>query len=573
MWINGQLVVDDWDPHGLFENTADVQLSEDQFYTFEMDFYQWTDAATAQLLWSNSTITKQAVPQSQLYSGTAPIAPSNLAVTAASGTQLNLSWTDNSNNETGFSIERKIGASGTYAVVGTVGPNVTTYSDGGLVPDTTYYYHVQATNFAANSLYSNEASALTPVPPLGPSDAAVTHTTTSSITLTWTNNATNADGYRIIRFSPIQDSIVVATNLPPSATTFTDVGAVAGIIPGTEYQYHIYAYNVAGYSATAEADTATLTLPPAGLAASGADGSINLTWTAPTYDGDPSNSDLQRLPRDIAGERDPARLFRRHHGLCGHGIAIRTDLLLQGQCYGPGRDRRFVGRGQRGAHHPFQFFGDLRLRKRCAHRRQQLHRGESHGEPRAELRSERRHEPHYRQELRPGFHPWQLHQPRPRARRWCLPYNGVNYAFVANYYGGAGRDLVLQWANVRPLAWGNNNLGQLGNGSLAGSSVPVAIDTSGVLSGKIVVAMAGGAAHSLALCSDGTLAAWGENFYGELGNNSEQQYQPAGGGGRFRRPGWPDRGRHCRRFPPQPGAVLRWHAGRVGLEWLGPTGQ
>ncbi|MCU0781292.1 MAG: hypothetical protein MUF04_09360, partial [Akkermansiaceae bacterium] len=68
-------------------------------------------------------------------------------------------------------------------------------------------------------------------------------------------------------------------------------------------------------------------------------------------------------------------------------------------------------------------------------------------------------------------------------------------------------------------AWGQNGSGQLGNGSTAASTLPVAVDRSGVLAGKTVVAIAANG-HCLALCSDGTLAAWGFNYYGQLGNNS-----------------------------------------------------
>ncbi len=102
-----------------------------------------------------------------------------------------------------------------------------------------------------------------------------------------------------------------------------------------------------------------------------------------------------------------------------------------------------------------------------------------------------------------------------------LNYSGVNYNFVANYYGGSGNDLVLVWKNNRLLAWGSNSIGQLGNNSTTNSSVPVpvSVPTTGVLSGKTVVAVSVGDRHSVALCSDGTLAAWGWNFYGQLGNN------------------------------------------------------
>ena len=69
-------------------------------------------------------------------------------------------------------------------------------------------------------------------------------------------------------------------------------------------------------------------------------------------------------------------------------------------------------------------------------------------------------------------------------------------------------------------AWGENAEGQLGNNSTTFASTPVAVDMTGVLSGKTVVAVAAGYQHSLALTSDGGLYAWGSNSVGELGNNS-----------------------------------------------------
>jgi len=51
-----------------------------------------------------------------------PTAPSSLTATAASTSQINLAWADNSSNETGFKIERKTGSGGTYSQIATVGP-------------------------------------------------------------------------------------------------------------------------------------------------------------------------------------------------------------------------------------------------------------------------------------------------------------------------------------------------------------------------------------------------------------------------------------------------------------------
>ena len=90
-----------------------------------------------------------------------PIAPSNLTGTVASTTQINLSWTDNSTNETGFKIERKTGT-GTYAVVVTTAADVNTFVNTGLTPGTTYTYRVYSNNAVGNSLtYSNEISLTT----------------------------------------------------------------------------------------------------------------------------------------------------------------------------------------------------------------------------------------------------------------------------------------------------------------------------------------------------------------------------------------------------------------------------
>jgi alpha-tubulin suppressor-like RCC1 family protein len=101
-----------------------------------------------------------------------------------------------------------------------------------------------------------------------------------------------------------------------------------------------------------------------------------------------------------------------------------------------------------------------------------------------------------------------------------LTYDGASYRLVANYFGGTGNDLVLQWAGVRLLAWGSNSYGQLGNGRTSDSWIPTGVENTGVLAGKTVVAFSGGFRSSLALCADGTLVAWGYNGVGNLGNGN-----------------------------------------------------
>lgn len=85
-----------------------------------------------------------------------PNAPTNLTGTPISRTQINLAWTDNSNNETGFRLERCQNATCTnFAQVVQTAANVTSYSNTGLKRNTTYRYRVRAYNAAGNSSYSN----------------------------------------------------------------------------------------------------------------------------------------------------------------------------------------------------------------------------------------------------------------------------------------------------------------------------------------------------------------------------------------------------------------------------------
>jgi alpha-tubulin suppressor-like RCC1 family protein len=82
---------------------------------------------------------------------------------------------------------------------------------------------------------------------------------------------------------------------------------------------------------------------------------------------------------------------------------------------------------------------------------------------------------------------------------------------------GDGQSLALT-SDGSVLAWGSNQYGQLGDGSVGGvSSTPVAVDLP---AGVRVTAVAAGTFYGLALTSDGSVLAWGPNYYGELGDGS-----------------------------------------------------
>ena len=80
----------------------------------------------------------------------------------AMGAQLTLTWIAGSSNQTGFSIERSTGTTGTFAEIITTGPSAASYTDSSLAEATTYCYRLRAFNAAGYSGYSPVACGTTP---------------------------------------------------------------------------------------------------------------------------------------------------------------------------------------------------------------------------------------------------------------------------------------------------------------------------------------------------------------------------------------------------------------------------
>ena len=184
-----------------------------------------------------------------------PADPSGLSFVSATTSQISMAWNDNSNNETGFEIERAP-SGGSFAFHDNVGANVTSYTDSGLPASTGYDYRLRATGSVGNSGYSNTLSASTtaPAPPAAPSNLQASMISTSEIELTWNDNSNNEDAFNILRDSG--GGFAEIASVGANITSYSD----QTVSDGNTYTYKVEAENGDG-TALSNEDTVTVELP------------------------------------------------------------------------------------------------------------------------------------------------------------------------------------------------------------------------------------------------------------------------------------------------------------------------
>ena len=191
-----------------------------------------------------------------------PAAPSNLAATASALSTtpptVSLTWIDNSNNETGFTIQRAANVTFTVGLTtATVGPNITSYRDTTVsATPTTYFYRVRASNVVGNSAWSNTVTVTDPGQlPMAPTNLTFASSTRNSATLAWTDNAANEQGFHLQRSTAgaagpwVLVATVPANTAANPATTGPVTYTNTGLARNTTYWYQIQAYNASGASA------------------------------------------------------------------------------------------------------------------------------------------------------------------------------------------------------------------------------------------------------------------------------------------------------------------------------------
>ncbi len=183
----------------------------------------------------------------------APAAPSGLIATPVSGTQIDLSWTDNSNNEANFIVARSTTSGSGYVDIATLGANVVGYSDTAVSSGITYFYVVRASNAGGTSANSAQASATPSSAPAAPGGLTAIAARATRIDLAWVDNSANETGFAIARSTTPGGPYTTVASVGANVTSYNNTGLTAN----TTYYYVVHATNSVGASANSAEASAT----------------------------------------------------------------------------------------------------------------------------------------------------------------------------------------------------------------------------------------------------------------------------------------------------------------------------
>ncbi|MFZ4439473.1 MAG: Ig-like domain-containing protein [Syntrophales bacterium] len=222
--------------------------------------------AVASVTSSGNESTKSSTVCATTQLMTAPLSPTGLSVSAATSSQINLSWTAPLGGAAGY----KIYVNGTYLKSVTTSP----VSDTGLSANTSYCYGVSAYDAANNeSAQTLQLCATTyGVPPADPGNLTTFVELPAKVILNWSASI-GATGYYIYR-----NGVKIATVSTGTATTYTDTGAVAN----SQNIYRVTAVDATGSESSGSLNQVTvntaLTVPTMSSASADTSTQITIGW-------------------------------------------------------------------------------------------------------------------------------------------------------------------------------------------------------------------------------------------------------------------------------------------------------
>lgn len=183
--------------------------------------------------------------------GSVPNAPSNVYVDNISLNSFRVHWKDNSLNETGFSIERKLngGAWSAYGYYGIfTGTFYWNWDETGLNAGTEYCYRIKATNSYGSSSFSNEGCGITKSLPSTPSNVYTNNPTRNSLNVNFKDNSIDENYFLIEQKTGYNGVWQYDGYISGKAGTSYWYWTETGLSPGTYYCFRMYAQNNYGNS-------------------------------------------------------------------------------------------------------------------------------------------------------------------------------------------------------------------------------------------------------------------------------------------------------------------------------------
>jgi pimeloyl-ACP methyl ester carboxylesterase len=153
-------LIDNDGAHSLTSKSASKYLTQG-YHSIVITYAEVGGDNFMDLYWSNAMgLARERLPKGFFAIGdygtsTMLNAPGSFTAIATSYNKIQLTWTDNSNNEAGFEISRATAANGTFTPIATTGSNAVTYTDTALTPATTYYYKIRAISANGESVYKS----------------------------------------------------------------------------------------------------------------------------------------------------------------------------------------------------------------------------------------------------------------------------------------------------------------------------------------------------------------------------------------------------------------------------------
>ena len=221
-------------------------------------------------------------PLAAVASGSQLASPSNAGAVAQSNSRIDISWQDNSSNETGFEVHRSTtGSSGSFGPLATTGRDAVAHSDPGLSAAAQYCYRIRAFRATGNKVnyspFSSAACATTPEPPPSPYAVSTRPISSSAVEVSVIRtNVSSAPAYRRYRSTDGGATWELVTS-----------PARAGAFWFQEYPraseqsvcYRVVAYDAAGDAAPSNTDCTSPPARPTDLTATDVDAqTIALTW-------------------------------------------------------------------------------------------------------------------------------------------------------------------------------------------------------------------------------------------------------------------------------------------------------